>query len=48
MAPTTRYIPGLHTLRVYAALSVVVGHVHEFIPGWFPIDVNTGILRNLT
>ena len=47
-ASTTRYIPGLHTLRVYAALSVVVGHVHEFIPGWFLIDVNTGILRNLT
>ncbi|MFN8531862.1 MAG: acyltransferase [Anaerolineae bacterium] len=44
----SRHIPGLHTLRVYAALSVVVGHVDQFIPGWFLIDVNTGILRNLT
>jgi peptidoglycan/LPS O-acetylase OafA/YrhL len=44
---TTQYIPGLHTLRIYAALSVVTGHVHQFIPGWFLIEVNTGILRNL-
>lgn len=42
------YIPGLHALRVYAAISVVIGHVHEFIPGWFLIDVNSGILSYLT
>ena len=42
------YIPGLHALRVYAALSVIIGHVHLFIPGWFLIDVNTGLLRSLT
>lgn len=47
-ASTTRYIPGLHALRAYAAISVVIGHVHEFVPGWFLIDVHTGILRNLT
>ncbi len=44
----TQYIAGLHALRIYAAVSVVVGHVHQFIPGWFLIDVNTGILRNFT
>src|SRR5690606_27671624 len=44
----TQYIAGLHTLRIFAALSVVVSHVHQFIPGWFLIDVNTGILRNFT
>ncbi|MBK8025480.1 MAG: acyltransferase [Chloroflexi bacterium] len=42
-----QYVPGLHALRVYAALSVVVGHVHEFIPGWFQTEVNTGILPHL-
>jgi peptidoglycan/LPS O-acetylase OafA/YrhL len=46
-APST-YIPGLNALRVYAAFSVIVAHVHEFIPGWFLIEVNTGMLRQFT
>ncbi|MBL8131035.1 MAG: acyltransferase [Anaerolineae bacterium] len=37
----------MHALRVYAALSVIVEHVDHFIPGWFQIQVNTGILRSL-
>ncbi len=44
----TGYIPGLHALRAYAALSVIIWHVSHFIPGWFQVDVNTGILLQLT